>query len=337
VDDFEGMLAKRRLHTVSLTGGEVTLHPELIRIVQYIRSRDVKVAIVTNGVLIDSKLVSELRKANANLIMLHIQRDQKRPDIPQNASPDDIQELRSRKLEIIASHGIETGLCYTVHHDRFDELRTLMRFVLESEHANFVLFTLCSDFDRYAGLRGSLDTGFRTPETPTPETLTLGPEETTVDQLLDVLDELQVTPYAYVGGHDNIDRKMWYAFLCGTLINGHSDPVYRSLKSSLFERAMIRLSLALRGSTPFLFKPSTLYFRIQLLLNGFLGGDLLSNLNLFMGSLQRGVALQDKHFLIQRGPELRSDGEVIFCKDCPDATIRDGKLYPLCLADRVVD
>ena len=67
VNDFEGMLAQRRLHTVSLTGGEVTLHPDLIRIVTYIRSRGVKVAIVTNGVLIDSDMVSSLKKADANL------------------------------------------------------------------------------------------------------------------------------------------------------------------------------------------------------------------------------------------------------------------------------
>jgi len=337
VDDFEGMLAKRCLHTVTLTGGEVTLHPDLTRIVRHVRSRGVKVAIVTNGVLIDSHRVSELKMAGANLIMLHIQQDQRRPDLPEDASLDDIQELCRRKLEIIDSHGVETGLSYTVYHDRFDELTALVRFVLGSRHANFVLFTLCSSFDRYAGLRGSLEAGFRTPAPPTPETLVRGQEEATADSLLHVLEELNITPYAYVGGHDDLNRKMWYAFLCATLINGHGAPVYGSLKSSLFERTMIRLSLAARGHTPFLFKPGTLYFQAQLLLNGLLGGDLRSNLRLFAGSLRRGVTLQDKHFLVQRGPELKPNGDVIFCKDCPDATIRDGKLYPLCLADRIVD
>ncbi|HSA95108.1 MAG TPA: hypothetical protein VLJ16_03600, partial [Acidobacteriota bacterium] len=51
------------------------------------------------------------------------------------------------------------------------------------------------------------------------------------------------------------------------------------------------------------------------------------------GSL-KGLRL---HFIaIQVPPELETDGTIkIICRDCPDATIRNGRLVPVCLADLV--
>jgi hypothetical protein len=40
-----------------------------------------------------------------------------------------------------------------------------------------------------------------------------------------------------------------------------------------------------------------------------------------------------KKLYIQEGPEITGAGDIEHCKSCPDATIRDGKLVPVCLVD----
>jgi hypothetical protein len=37
--------------------------------------------------------------------------------------------------------------------------------------------------------------------------------------------------------------------------------------------------------------------------------------------------------IFQEGPSERPDGTLDFCRDCPDATVRDGALVPICMAD----
>lgn len=337
INEFEEMLALRRLHTVSLTGGEATLHPDLLRIIQYIRRRKIKVTLMSNGLLLDSTLLTELKRVDLNLIMLHIQQDQIRSDLTSSPTLHEVAELRKNKIEIVAAHGIETGLSYTVHNDRFEELKSLVSYSINSQHANFVLFTLYRDFSRYRDLQGSLVNGYKSATKPTREDCQLATGEATSKEIHDLLKAMGVTPYAYVRSHDDPNQHMWTAFLCGLIINADGCNIFHSLHPSLFERTMIGISLTLQGRTPFLFKPSKQYFRAQLLLNGVMGGNLKSNVALFKGSFKRGSTLHDKHFLVQQGPGLKTNGEVIFCKDCPDATIRNGKLYPVCLADRIID
>ena len=46
--------------------------------------------------------------------------------------------------------------------------------------------------------------------------------------------------------------------------------------------------------------------------------------------------LRFHYILIQNGPELDAGGDGIhFCYHCPDATIRNGRLTPVCVADLI--
>ncbi len=76
--------------------------------------------------------------------------------------------------------------------------------------------------------------------------------------------------------------------------------------------------------------------RFQLLFNVLSGGARLAEaLSFIAASLVPGRTLVEKHIVFQEGPEWLPDGSIDFCRDCPDATIRNGHLVPLCLADRI--
>ena len=48
-----------------------------------------------------------------------------------------------------------------------------------------------------------------------------------------------------------------------------------------------------------------------------------------------GRALRLHYIIVQQAPSLDGGGEVGICYHCPDATIRNGELTPVCIADRI--
>jgi hypothetical protein len=52
-------------------------------------------------------------------------------------------------------------------------------------------------------------------------------------------------------------------------------------------------------------------------------------------SFRKGATFTGKTIFIQRAPNLTQNGELEYCNDCPDATARNGRLIPVCIADFV--
>jgi hypothetical protein len=331
------MLLARCLDIVTLTGGEATMHPDLFTIVRYIKSRGIKAAIVTNGYLLDGQMMSGLKEAGIDLVILHIQMDQERPDLPQSPAMQDAEKLRNEKLQLVADHGITAGISYIIYKDRVAELQLLISNMLSDTHTGFALLTMYSDFSKFVNLRGSVQSGLRS-DPPLPGSdISTDRDEAEIEEVLSEFTKLRLKPFAYVASSSDILMKRWYVFLAGTVSLEDETIVYRSLRSSLLERFIIRLLLLFTGKTLFFHKPNKVHFQMQLILNGLLGGNIFSNLYLLLKSKKRGAGLLDKHILLQRAPELLQNGEVVYCRGCPDSTIRNGTLVPACLADRMAD
>ena len=49
-----------------------------------------------------------------------------------------------------------------------------------------------------------------------------------------------------------------------------------------------------------------------------------------------GHKLVAKHIIFQQGATPDAAGTLSICRDCPDAVVIDGRLLPVCLADRIV-
>jgi len=335
--DFEDMLAVRRLHTVTLTGGEATMHPDLFVIVRHIKSKGIKAAVVTNGYLLDGQMMAGLKEAGIDLVILHIQMDQERPDLPQSPTIQDAEKLRNEKLQLVADYGITAGISYIIYKDRIAELQLLISNMLSDTHTGFALLTMYSDFSKFVNLRGSVQYGLKS-DPPVPDSdISTDRDEVEIEEILSEFTKLGLPSFAYVASSNDVLMKRWYVFLAGTVNLENGTFVHRALRSSLLERFVIRILLLFTGKTLFFHKPNRAHFQMQLILNGLLGGNLFNNLYLLLKSKKRGAGLNDKHILLQKAPELLQNGEVVYCRDCPDSTIQNGILVPACMADRMAD
>ena len=94
---LDALMRLRKLQSVSIVGGEITLHPHLVEIVRRVRRRGLFVELFTNGVLLNDDLLARLKQAGANVIFLHIEPHQRRPDLPAGATDEDLKRLRQEK------------------------------------------------------------------------------------------------------------------------------------------------------------------------------------------------------------------------------------------------
>jgi MoaA/NifB/PqqE/SkfB family radical SAM enzyme len=115
---LDSLIRLRKLQSISIVGGEPTLHPDLVEIVRRVRRRGLFVELFTNGVDLNDQLLAGLKRAGTNVIFLHIEPNQRRPDLPAESAADELRRLRAEKSALVAAHGIEVGLAVTAYPDK---------------------------------------------------------------------------------------------------------------------------------------------------------------------------------------------------------------------------
>lgn len=330
--DLEVLLRERDVRTITLSGGEPLLHPELDAIIASVRARGIEVMLLTNGLLLDARRAARLKAAGVGRTVLHIQADQRRPDLPEEPTPRDVAALRGRKLALLAEHGLASGVAYTVFPDGEAELETLVADFLASADWHFLLLTTYCDFAAFGAVTGDFERGFycssAAPAAPKGSPAT----RTAPAVALGALARAGLTPFAFLGSDSDPARPHCYAYFIG-VAEAAGARVVRSLESSLLERGISRAVALARRRPVFMLQPGRRLFQLQLLLNALCGGRVRANLELLGRSLRAGAGLDDKHIILELTPEVEADGRLVICRDCPDATVRDGRLVPNCLAD----
>ena len=207
---LDALMRLRKLQSVSIVGGEITLHPELVEIVRRVRQRGLFVELFTNGVALNDDLLARLKQAGANVIFLHIEPQQRRPDLPAEATDEDLNRLRQEKVALIAAHGIEVGLTVTAYPDKPHEVEDAIAFALESPHVCYLLVTLWRDVSRMPAITGDLTTGmFSGSESIQPA----GQRETHPEELCQWLEQrFGITPFAFLGSNLDQTEPRWMSY-----------------------------------------------------------------------------------------------------------------------------
>lgn len=332
--ELDAMLARRRLSSLTILGGEATLHPNLCEIVAMAKGKGLCVELLTNGVLLDKALASRLRDAGTTIIYLHIEVGQKRPDLPADSSFVQVKNLISEKVSVIASSGLDAGLAMTAHGDRLSEVKDMIRFALETPRVNYLLVTLFRDVDNISLITGDLETGMQgllknSSEGANKDNLTAQMVNSYLEK------ELGLEPFAYLGSNLDSGDPRWLSYLVGTLKKADGKSTWQSFKASRFERAFLWISKLVAGRYPMYQKQNPMAFRLQLLLNALLGGNFFRNLKFLAGSLLPGAKVVAKRFLLQCPARVDDKGRVVHCAECPDAIIKDGRLVPVCISDQI--
>ena len=331
-EEFELLCRRRRLDSVALVGGEPTLHPNLCEIVRMIKDRGVSVELFTNGLLLDSAFVADLRAAGVDLVFLHIDVHQERPDLAAGDPAHAIRTLRAAKAEVVTRTGMEVGLAVTAYPDGLAEVDEAVRFVFSSPHIDYLLVTLHRDVPAIGPLQGDLDTGIRSVG---------GAERGSGNDRLnnDVIarrlrDMLGLEPFAYLGSSCDPEDPRWLSYMAAAILRKDQPACWEPLSPSGIERLYVSIHKRLKGHHPFFVPHSPGRFRLQLLLNGLTGGRLGRNLRVVGQSLRRGSVLRTKRLLFQCPAYVADDGSLVHCDCCPDATVRNGRLVPVCVCDQ---
>jgi hypothetical protein len=329
---LDALMRLRQLQTVSVVGGEITLHPDLVEIVRRIRRRGLFAQLFTNGLGLNDTLLDQLKQAGANAIFLHIEAQQRRADLPPRAATDELRRLRAEKAALVAAHGIEPGLSITAYPDKPEEIEEAIAFTLESPHLCYLLATWWRDTSRMPALAGDLASGLvadASRDLP-------APQEPAAQELCQWLEQrFGLAPFTTLAS--NLDRQAvrWLSCVVATAHRAGEPTGQRCLHPTWFERVFMALSKSLSGRYPFYQKQGAPRTGLHLLLNGLAGGGWTRNLRLLARAGQPGNQFHTKRILFQWPASIDSAGRVVHCLHCPDAVLKDGHLVPLCLSDKM--
>ena len=305
----------RNVKGVGITGGEPLLHPQIDDVVRLIRDQGLSPAMLTNGILWNADVAGRLRAAGLDTVMFHIQPGQTRPDLSPTATAGDAFALISEKCATAAACGVEAVAIATVSARRPQETEAMLDAFLGCRECSYLWLTLERDMQTIGDGRESSASG------------------NGVEEMSDLLSRHGWRPFAGIGGSINAARWRWMAFHSFARV-ARSGRVagLASVPPSLFERGAFA-ALRLAGvQLPYRVKASRMGILGRLVANALSGGP-VKNLGFVLSAALRCQRIEPKHIVVEALPELSPDGRIEHCDPCIDATVRDGRLVPPCLAD----
>jgi uncharacterized radical SAM superfamily Fe-S cluster-containing enzyme len=136
---------------VQLSGGEPTLHPEILAVLDAVRRRPIRHAMInTNGIRLaqEPDFVARLAERKRGL-EIYLQFDSRKRDALMSLRGADLRRVRTQALENLERHGISTTLVVTVKRGvNDDEIGDIVRHALEWRCVRGVTFQPVQDAGR---------------------------------------------------------------------------------------------------------------------------------------------------------------------------------------------
>lgn len=333
-DNLDALMAARALHTVSIVGGEPTLHPQLLDIIHLIKKRNLRVALVTNGVLINDDYARQLKQAGLDLAFLHIDVRQKRQDSPLHPSREMLTMLRNKKARSLKAQNIDVGLQITVYQSTLSELNEEIKFFSESADIHYLFVTGFTEMKKFKDLQGDLKSGFCGVVSEFKHGGTTG-EEVSIEDIAAFCAKDNLSPFIYLGSSLDRRKPRWLIYKIAVLRHHDGRFSKHMLTSSLLERMAIEVQRLIGGRYFYYQTLDAEKFKWQIILNALMGGRMMGNLLFALKALPKKNKLYEKHILIQQGPTMTEKGVLEYCRDCPDAVHKAGRLVPVCISDMI--
>ena len=321
LQDVETIEQHQRVHTISLAGGEPTLHPDLPEIVRRVKARGHRVSLVTNALLLDDALLTQLSAAGLDIAMIHVDEGQTRTDLPDAADVAALNALRERLAARVGAHGITAGLCTTLYPDSLANLPALIAVFLRNPNINFLFAThavAISDLvAQSAGATAPADAPC---------------SGTSNRQVMETLRQaFGLEPYAYIAPTAPMPDGEWPCITYSVPVAHREPPRFLRMISGRADRALVQASRLIAGRYLYFTPNRALANAVQILANGLGSGHPLRALAFLAGAID--APLRMKRLVFENAPRITDAGTVNCCDFCPNATVRDGAVVPVCLAD----
>ncbi len=302
--EVDDLIRLRGVRTITMAGGEPLMYPHLDEIIDYIRARDVDVMIVTNGGLVNERMLRRLKERDVARVVIHIDKYQGRKDIK---TEEDANRVRGELCELFRKvGGVSLGFALPIGVENLDDLEVLIPFL--KENADVI------DLVNLNRLEASV----------TGRSL----ERLNETVLFERVSELYGLEYcAYLGktGSDEISWLFAQAVFSGNELIGSLDKqAFRFIQENYYRtnkqsgtRATARAHM-----TP------------KLMLYAPFNRSLRNMALRYLGLNGRRGKVGLQLILVINTPK-KKNGEWDMCKGCPDAMMYGGKLVPSCLLERV--
>ncbi len=328
--------SKRRVQTVSIAGGEPTLHPQLCEIVGNIHRRGLKAVLATNGLLLSASLLENLKDVGLDMVMLHIDEGQDRPDLPRVAAYEQISSLRSSLAARVAASNIDVGLSITVYNNYFDRVSSVVDYVLNSRRINYLFAT---NYVATDDLMGAVDPTRQDRHDPCDQedACPFQPGRTTNRQIYQVLkNDFASEPFTYLpSGRAEAERKndfSWMTYFI-PVIHFQDETERFNVKSNFMHSLLLSFTRLVDGRFRFYREQGSLAAAVRVLFSSLTGLRALEGIKFLLKLRHNGARLRSKYLIFENGPTMTKGGDISCCDLCPNATVRGEQLVPVCLAD----
>jgi hypothetical protein len=252
------------------------------------------------------QMLKELVESGLDKILLHV-------DEGQSQVHDDIEKVRDSLFSKLEQWKVHFSLSMTVFNQSRGAIPSLIK-----------------RYSQYRFFDGILAILARDPLNPGSENTQL------VDEYRSISKELQIQPITYIPSNVGDEYVSWLVY--SYYINANTHAVFTI--SPRFTKILRRLHRLFKGRHLFVVKMDPVLYPIALLLTGVLEAlgepERLCGLWKVLRNSSMGDAIRFHYILIQNPPEFDpEEHQYQICYHCPDATIRNGMLTSVCVADQI--
>ncbi|MBV6477712.1 MAG: 7-carboxy-7-deazaguanine synthase [Ignavibacteria bacterium] len=326
----EILLFKRMRNTdaMSIAGGDPLLHPDIVRIVQFIKAQKIKPIINTNGIALTKELLKELKKAGIYGFTFHVDSKQNRPGW-KDSNEIELNELRYHYASMLASEkNISCSFNSTVYRDTMQYIPGMVEWANKNiDIVNVMVFIL------YRAVTNDFVDFYLGPEKIDMSNLVYNSEESKVvdiktEELYEIFkkNDPNYDACSYLNGSENPESFKW--FLAGRLgtkkkIFGYLGPktmeIVQTFNHLLFGKYLSYTSpkISRKGKSLLLLSPFDKKLR-QAVKNFF-----INPFNMFRRLYYQSI-------MVIQPVDLTDDGRQSMCDGCPDITLWNGKFVWSC-------
>lgn len=317
--DLDDACRLRELHTVTLTGGEPTLHPELASIVRMVKERGLHCFLLTNGLLTDEAMLADLKAAGLDSILFHVDTGQRRRDLPEDPEFSDVTQRLDELIRLAASMGMDVSMS-TILYAPGDEHK-ISTYFLDHPDVTFLFLSKAIDGPSFFGGDGA--------ESPSAEAPGGMGRITAYFRTTHNLE-----PFSHIPAQ-NGNPPVWISYFVPILFPRDTSAKKRLLRyrSTWMDASLMNLARRITGTHIHKTTQNPLVTRVRIALNAPTSPRVLHSLRFLAHSLLPGRVLRHKMIVYDDGPFHHPDTGVQRCEYCPTAIVRNGKLMACCTAD----
>ncbi len=308
----------RNCSMISISGGEPLLHPDLLRIVSFVKAHKMTPVLFTNGVLLDDTRLSALRLAGLVGAVIRVDSLQNPPAMSSEAG---LNEVRARCAELCAHAGIFLVLTACIDHSNMSQAKTILMWAqANSDRVGQLIFIL----------KRPLMGAEKAPRQDPPEFVS---GHAFVSALARDVPELSFA--AYLGSQAENQTAKWlqaFRFILSGNVLGCADKGFVEMLQTL-HHLKTGTYLGMREkkknflNLPQIFGLALFNRSLRVALRRFVGQALRRPLTLMGRVAVQGITVViPPHFV---------NGKRDLCDACPDAMLYRGELVPSCALSEI--